>query len=85
MSYVEREKGAVGKALKGLWATVKEIFHHKEMFVFLIAYFFYIDGVNTIIHMSTSYGDTLGLDSTSMLLALLLVPGAGPAVLPFVY
>ena len=80
VSYVEREKGAVGKALKGLWATVKEIFHHKEMFVFLIAYFFYIDGVNTIIHMSTSYGDTLGLDSTSMLLALLLVQVLG---LPF--
>ena len=42
--------------------------------------FFYIDGVNTIIHMSTSYGDTLGLDSTSMLLALLLVQVLG---LPF--
>lgn len=48
--------------------------------MYLIAYFFYIDGVNTIIHMSTSYGDTLGLDSTSMLLALLLVQVLG---LPF--
>ena len=48
------------QALKSLWATIKEIFKNKEMFVFLIAYFFYIDGVNTIIHMSTSYGDTLG-------------------------
>ena len=79
-SYVEREKGAVKKALKGLAGTVREIFHHKEMFVFLIAYFFYIDGVNTIIHMSTSYGSTLGLDSTSMMLALLLVQLLG---LPF--
>ena len=50
------------------------------MFVYLIAYFFYIDGVNTVIHMSTSYGDTLGLDSTKMLLALLLVQVLG---LPF--
>ena len=80
VSYVEREKGAVRQALKSLWATIKEIFKNKEMFVFLIAYFFYIDGVNTIIHMSTSYGDTLGLDSTSMLLALLLVQVLG---LPF--
>ena len=79
-SYNEKTRGAVGHALRGLGNTVKEIFHHKAMFVYLIAYFFYIDGVNTIIHMSTSYGDTLGLDSTSMLLALLLVQVLG---LPF--
>ena len=80
VSCVEREKGAVGKALRGLAGTVKEIFHHKAMFVYLLAYFFYIDGVNTIIHMSTSYGDTLGLGTTSMMLALLLVQVLG---LPF--
>jgi len=79
-SFVPRKKGAVAEALKGIGGTVKEIFRYKQMFVFLIAYFFYIDGVNTIIHMSTSYGDTLGLDSTSMLLALLLVQVLG---LPF--
>ena len=80
VSFVPRKKGAVKEALKGIGGTVKEIFRYKQMFVFLIAYFFYIDGVNTIIHMSTSYGDTLGLDSTSMLLALLLVQVLG---LPF--
>lgn len=79
-SSVPREKGAVSKALKGLLSTVKEIVSYKAMFVYLIAYFFYIDGVNTIIHMSTSYGTTLGLDSTSMMLALLLVQILG---LPF--
>ncbi len=79
-SYAEREKGAIVQAMKGLGKTVKEIFHHKDMFFFLLAYFFYIDGVNTIIHMSTSYGDTLGLGSTDMLLALLLVQILG---LPF--
>ena len=79
-SFVPRKKGAVKEALKGIGGTMKEIFRYKQMFVFLIAYFFYIDGVNTIIHMSTSYGDTLGLDSTSMLLALLLVQVLG---LPF--
>ena len=80
VSFVPRKKGAVAEALKGIGGTVKEIFRYKQMFVFLIAYFFYIDGVNTIIHMSTSYGDALGLDSTSMLLALLLVQVLG---LPF--
>ncbi len=80
VSGVPRERGAVGAALRGISNTVKEIIRHKAMFIYLIAYFFYIDGVNTIIHMSTSYGSTLGLDSTSMMLALLLVQVLG---LPF--
>lgn len=79
-SYVEVKKGAVGEALRGLVKTMKEIFKNKKMFIFLLAYFFYIDGVNTIIHMSTTYGDTLGIDSTQMMLALLLVQILG---LPF--
>ena len=58
-SGVPREKGAVGKALRGLGGTLKEIAAHKDMLVYLLAYFFYIDGVNTIIHMSTTYGDML--------------------------
>ena len=77
---VPRHKGAVGEALRGLVATAKEIFHTKALFVFLLAYFFYIDGVNTIIHMSTIYGSALNIDSTQMLLALLLVQVLG---LPF--
>ena len=79
-SYVEPDAHAVRHSLAKLAATAREIFRNKPMFVYLIAYFFYIDGVNTIIHMSTSYGDTLGLDSTKMLLALLLVQVLG---LPF--
>lgn len=79
-SYVEKHKGAILGAFKGIASTVKEIFKHKAMFVYLIAYFFYIDGVGTIIHMSTTYGDTLGIDSTQMMLALLLVQLLG---LPF--
>ena len=77
---VEYHKGAVGEAMKGLGATAKEIFANKKMFVFLLAYFFYIDGVNTIIHMSTIYGSSLGIDSTQMMLALLLTQVLG---LPF--
>lgn len=79
-SYVERRPGAIRDALRGLRKTVKEIAAHKNIFVFLIAYFFYIDGVGTIIHMSTIYGDTLGLDSTMMMLAMLVVQLLG---LPF--
>ena len=43
----------------------------KKIFLFLIAFFFYIDGVYTIIDMATAYGSALGLDSTGLLLALL--------------
>lgn len=52
--------------------TLKSIFHNKGIFFFILAYFCYIDGVGTVIHMSTSYGADLGLDSTGMILALLV-------------
>ena len=44
----------------------------KKVFLFLLAFFFYIDGVYTIIDMATAYGSALGLSSTGLLLALLL-------------
>ena len=44
----------------------------KHILLFLIAFFFYIDGVYTIIEMATAYGSALGLDSTGILLALLV-------------
>ena len=42
------------------------------MFIFLISFFFYIDGVYTIIEMATSYGKDVGITDNSMLMALLL-------------
>ncbi|PHV72231.1 MFS transporter [Sporanaerobium hydrogeniformans] len=57
---------------KAIGQTLKNIFENKRLFVFLLAYFFYIDGVNTVINMATSYGATLGLDSVKMILALLV-------------
>jgi len=52
--------------------TAKTIVRDKRIFYFILAYFFYIDGVGTVINMSTSYGATLGLNTTSMILALLV-------------
>ncbi len=64
------------KVLKNIFAelkrTVSEIYLDKAVLFFMIAYFCYIDGVGTVIHMATSYGTTLGLDSVMMILALLV-------------
>lgn len=86
LKYVQQKGGeqpsaaAIGRSLKGLAATAKDIFDNKAIFVYIISYFFYIDGVHTIISMSTTYGSNLGLGSSDMLLALLLVQVLG---LPF--
>ncbi|MDC7222955.1 MAG: MFS transporter [Spirochaetales bacterium] len=71
--YVERHKGMVTDSLRQLGKTVRDIYKNKTMLFFLLAYFFYIDGVNTIIYMSTAYGSSLHIDATQMMLALLMV------------
>lgn len=58
--------------LKHVKLLLKELKQDKRVLLFLIAFFFYIDGVYTIIEMATTYGKDVGIDDTSMLLALLL-------------
>ena len=62
----------LGESFKRLYGTCKNIKKEKHIFLFLLAFFFYIDGVYTIIDMATAYGSALGLDSTGLLLALLV-------------
>lgn len=52
--------------------TFRNIRREKHIFIFLLSFFFFIDGVYTIIEMATAYGTAVGLDSTGLLLALLL-------------
>lgn len=68
----ERTAHVVMDSLKGLVATLKRIWRTKALRYFMLAYFFYIDGVHTIIKLSTSYGTDLGIDSTQLVLALLV-------------
>lgn len=62
---VHQTFGRLGKVLKN-------IFKDKKVFWFILAFFFYIDGVYTIIDLATAYGTSLGLSQTGLLLALLL-------------
>ena len=77
-------KDAISSMLKKLWGTLQSICKNKTIGLFLLAYFFYIDGVDTIIKLSTSYGQSVGLDTTAMIVALLVTQlVAFPAVLFF--
>lgn len=70
--YVEKKPHAIAQSFKRLGETFKNMKEEKQIFMFLLAFFFYIDGVYTIIDMATAYGSALGLDSTGLLLALLV-------------
>ena len=70
--YVEKTEKMVSSSLKRLIKTIKGVCRNKKVFTFLLAYFFYIDGVFTVIDMATAYGQALGLDSNGLLLALLV-------------
>lgn len=70
---VERpDTGIVKTAFVNLGHTARDIVKVRGVLLFMLAYFFYIDGVNTVINISTSYGSKLGLDTTGMILALLV-------------
>ena len=72
LNYVELPKSPVKASFSRLWNTLKEVKDKKNIFMYLISFFFFIDGVSTIISMATAYGSSLGLDSTGLLLALLV-------------
>ena len=69
--YVEDGKSSLN-VFRMLGGTVRNARSEKKAFLFLVAFFFFIDGVYTIIEMATAYGEALGLDSTMLLVALLV-------------
>ena len=71
-AFVERVGNPIGQTFRQLGKTFKEVRQQKHIFLYLLAFFFFIDGVYTIIDMATAYGTALGLDSTGLLLALLV-------------
>ena len=72
-NFVEKEnRVALTDSFRRIGRTLSHIKDQKGVFLFLLAFFFYIDGVYTIIDMATAYGSAIGLDSTALLLALLV-------------
>lgn len=71
------EKVSLGKAviqgLEQIRATIGEIRHLKVIGTFLLAYWLYIDGVDTIIRMAVDFGMSLGFPASSLITALLMV------------
>ncbi len=80
MLFVHESKEALTphwwQASKDGFAQLIDTFHHlrrlKPVWLFLLAYFFYIDGVNTVARMAVDYGLSLGFDSTVLITALLM-------------
>jgi UMF1 family MFS transporter len=89
MAWVE-EKGSaeaqhsVADSMRELRRTVRNIAGYKPLWLFLVAYWLYIDGVNTVIKMAVDFGLALGLPAASLLGALLLTQFvAFPAAIAF--
>ena len=75
---------ATVQGLRELAATLRHVARYRELALFLVAYWLYIDAVNTIIKMAVDYGVALGLPSESLLAALLMTQFvAFPAALAF--
>ena len=87
----ERENPRFFQALKQsfneVYQTLTEVRKYKKMWlIFLLAYWFYMDGIDTIVRMATAYGTDIGLEASSMITALILTQFVGfPSTLIFGY
>lgn len=71
-AYVAAEESPLRDSFRQLAKTFREAKKEKHIFLYLIAFFFFINGVYTIITMATAYGTALGLNTNWLLIALLV-------------
>jgi MFS transporter, UMF1 family len=77
-------RAALANGLRALADTFKNIRRHRLAFMFLLGYWFYIDGVHTIVRMGIDYGLSLGFSAATLITALLAIQFIGfPATLAF--
>lgn len=72
INFVEKQEHPIRDSFKRLGHTLSTLNEDKKVFFYLISFFFYIDGVYTIIEMATAYGSALGLNTNGLLIALLV-------------
>lgn len=72
VNFVEKQEHPIRDSFKRLGHTLSTLNEDKKVFFYLISFFFYIDGVYTIIEMATAYGSALGLNTNGLLIALLV-------------
>lgn len=78
------EVNVVKAGFSQLKGTFQEIRHLKTIFLFLVAYWLYIDGVNTVIRMAVDYGISIGFKSNDLIVALLITQFVGfPSAIGF--
>ncbi len=70
-------EGIVSASFKRLGETLRDIRHYRQLFEYLLAFLLYNDGIGTIIGVAAIYGTELGMGSTELILALLLVQFVG--------
>lgn len=79
-----RARGAVRAGLRQLGATIRHVRQYRAVVLFLVAYWLYIDGVDTIVRMAVDFGSQLGFDTQDLILAILLTNLVGfPATIGF--
>jgi len=69
----QRSKGIVISSLKNILTTLKSVYQYKNAFLFLIAFFLFIDGAHTVIYLASTFALNLGLETSSIIQALILV------------
>ena len=71
--FIDPSQNPVRDSFRRLADTFRRIRQYRNVFIFLIAYFLYIDGVDTIIKMATAFGTDIGISANTLMIILLVV------------